>query len=87
MTTTTLAQRARAAGARLGPWLFRRVRERSTWIGLAAVAAALGQSVLADHLTRMADVLPMILGAGGAAIAAATTSQHPAPAEPSAPQP
>lgn len=68
------AQAARQALARLGSWALLRARERSTWIGLAGAFGALGWSTGKEHLTQAADFIPMILGAGGVAIAAASTS-------------
>ncbi|WP_267382614.1 MULTISPECIES: hypothetical protein [unclassified Sphingomonas] len=72
-----LAARVRASAPAALAWAKRRAGERSTWIGLAAVAGGLGKSVWADHLTSMADVVPMLLGAGGAALAAASTNPRP----------
>lgn len=37
------------------------------------VATAAGKSIWGDRLTSLADVIPMMLGAGGAALAAAST--------------
>lgn len=77
MTIEQLARHAGDTATRVGRWSLRRAQERSTWIGLAAIAGALGKSVLADHLTRLGDVVPMLLGAGGAALMAASTSPRP----------
>lgn len=77
MTIGPLAQRAGVDLARLGRWALRRAGERSTWVGLALVAGAFGKAALADHLTRLGDAVPVLLGAGGAALAAASTSPRP----------
>ena len=73
MTATTL----RAALARLAAWALIRAGERSTWIGLGSAAVALGYSTLGKHLTGLGDIVPMILGVGGAGLAAASTSPLP----------
>lgn len=65
-----------AVAARLFAWAQRRAGEKSTYVGLAAVAAALGKSVLADHLTNLGNVIPMVLGAGGVGLVVATTTSR-----------
>lgn len=71
----SIITKAAKAAKRAGAWALRRAQERSTWIGLSMVAAAAGKSVLADHLTSAGDLVPMILGVGGAAIASASTTR------------
>lgn len=78
MTETMIAQQTRIAAARLFAWAKRRALEPSTWIGLGMAATSLGYSTLGKHLTAASDFLPMILGVGGAGLAAATTSARPA---------
>jgi hypothetical protein len=77
MTLASIATRARAAAPLLLAWARQRAAERSTWIGLAAIATAAGKSVLADHLTSAAEIVPMLIGVVGAAIAAASTTHTP----------
>lgn len=77
MSVSSIAARARVAAPRILAWAKRRAAERSTWIGLGLAASSLGYSTVGQHLTSLADAIPMILGVGGAAIAAASTSSRP----------
>ena len=67
----------RAAAPRLKDWAWRRAQERSTYIGLAAVAGAAGKRGLADHISASADAIVFVLVLAGSGLAAATTSKHP----------
>lgn len=77
MNSTMLAQSARIALARRLPWLERRFREPSTYVGLATIAIDLGFPGLSAKLSMIGKDLPLILAIAGAGVAAATTSQHP----------
>lgn len=76
MDLHTLAQRARDALPRLSRWALRRAGERSTWIGLATAAGALGFSHLAPHLEQLGDAVPALLVAAGVGMASASTTPH-----------
>lgn len=55
-------------------WLKRRLKERSTFIGAAMVATALGWPELAAKIGEFGQIAAILFGTG---LAAATTSQHP----------
>ena len=74
--------RIAAIAARLFAWGKRRAAERSTWLGLASAAGALGYSTIDLKLTALADVLPMLIGGGGLVLAAASTSPRPNQTQP-----
>lgn len=77
MTIATLAQRAGAAGTRLLAWADRRLQERSTIAGIAAVLAAAGYSTLGAGLTSHIDLITMAAGALGSGLIAASTKPRP----------
>lgn len=68
----------RAALPALRGWAGARLRERSTYVGLATAVSAFGYSALGDRLTGLAEILPMLAGGIGAGLAAASTSKKPA---------
>jgi galactitol-specific phosphotransferase system IIC component len=62
-----------------GRFVKRRLKERSTYIGAAAVAVAVGKPEVADAIKEYADIGFLILGITGGGLIAADTS---APSEP-----
>jgi hypothetical protein len=85
MTATTLAQRVGDAFARLGGWLYRRANERSTYTGIGLIALVFDHGKFATQINQIGDAMPLILGAGGVALTAASTSPKPAASNPPAP--
>jgi hypothetical protein len=89
MNTSTLAQRARAALARLrrtplrmlvalpglARWAWDRARERSTIAGVGLLLAAIGKHAWADWFAANADAVAFALTLIGGALAAASTSK------------
>lgn len=59
---------------KIAKWAGRRLTERSTYIGLATVATALGAPQLGLHIGEAGQIVTLILGTG---LVAATTSAHP----------
>lgn len=55
-------------------WLGRRLKERSTYVGIATVAAAVGLPQVAEVAGQAGQIVGIVLGTG---LVAATTSQHP----------
>lgn len=76
-TPVPAADAARANLVNLGRWVFRRAQERSTWAGLAMLAAALGNVTLSAQVAHIGDAVLLILGTG---LMSATTTPHLAPA-------
>ncbi|NIJ07258.1 hypothetical protein FHS31_000854 [Sphingomonas vulcanisoli] len=72
MTNIMLAS-AGAAVARVGKWTLARLAEKSTYIGLAGVATALDHGEIAQHMMALGNSGPLLLGALGVVLAAATT--------------
>ena len=58
----------------VGKWIGRRLREKSTYIGLGAAATALGAESLGLQIGQAGQLITLVLGTG---LAAATTSAHP----------
>lgn len=54
-------------------FIWSRLKERSTWTGLAMMLTAMGLSVWGKRLDTFADIFLMLTGAGGAMLAGATT--------------
>lgn len=59
---------------KIGRWIVRRLKEKSTFIGAAMVAAALGAPEVAAKIGEFGQIATILFGTG---LAAATTSQHP----------
>lgn len=55
----------------IAAWAVARLREKSTWVGLAAVATALGAPQLGVHIGEIGNFVLVALGGG---LAAAPTS-------------
>lgn len=56
-------------------WVARRAKEKSTYVGLATVAAALGHETLGAQIGQVGQIVGVVLGTG---LITATTSAHPA---------
>ena len=54
-------------------WLGHRLKERSTYVGIATVAAAVGLPQVAEVAGQAGQIVGIVLGSG---LVAATTSQH-----------
>jgi hypothetical protein len=60
---------------KLAKWVGRRLKERSTYIGISAIAVAVGAPVdVIGVIGKVGQVATVILGSG---LIAATTSEHP----------
>ena len=70
--------------ANLARWALRRAQERSTWAGLAMLAAALGHATLSAQVAHVGDAVLLILGTG---LMSATTNPRLAPAPEADPLP
>lgn len=55
-------------------WAARRLRERSTYVGLATIAGVAGAHELGAQISQVGDAVTLIVGTG---LVAATTSNHP----------
>lgn len=55
-------------------WAGRRLRERSTYAGLATIAGLAGAHELGAQISQVGDAVTLIAGTG---LVAATTSAHP----------
>lgn len=55
-------------------WGGRRLRERSTYAGIAAIAGIAGAHQLGAQISQVGDAIALITGTG---LIAATTSAHP----------
>lgn len=74
MSPAAIAASAQAGAKRLGAWALRRARERTTWVGATMLAGALGHELLGKHIGQVGEAVMILLGAGGAGLAAASTS-------------
>lgn len=59
---------------KLAKWAGRRLRERSTYIGLGTAATALGAPQLGLQISEAGQIIGLVLGTG---LVAATTSTQP----------
>ena len=59
---------------RILAWAGRRLRERSTYAGLATIASVAGAHELGAQISQVGDAVTLIVGTG---LVAATTSAHP----------
>lgn len=59
-------------------WVGRRLTERSTYVGLATAAAALGANRLGVQIGQAGEIVALVIGTG---LVTASTSAHP-PAAP-----
>lgn len=57
---------------KIGNFLKARVKEKSTWVGVAAIAVAVGEPGIAQAVGKYSDIAMLILG--GAAVSADTTN-------------
>lgn len=55
-------------------WIGRRLRERSTYVGIATIAGVAGAHELGAQISQVGDAVALITGTG---LIAATTSAHP----------
>ena len=55
-------------------WAGRRLRERSTYAGLATIAGIAGAHELGAQISQVGDAVTLIVGTG---LVAATPSEHP----------
>lgn len=55
-------------------WIGRRLRERSTYLGVATIAGVAGAHELGAQISQVGDAVALITGTG---LIAATTSAHP----------
>lgn len=58
---------------KIGRWVVRRLSERSTFVGLATAAAALGANKLGVQIDQVGQIVGLVVGTG---LVAATTSAH-----------
>ena len=59
---------------KIAKWAVRRLKERSTYVGLATVAATFGASKLGVQIDQIGQIVGIVTGTG---LIAATTSVHP----------
>lgn len=55
-------------------WAGRRLTERSTYVGLATAAVAVGANKLGAHIDQVGQIVTLVVGTG---LITATTSAHP----------